>query len=101
MIWQKRQMDIDRMRARQFVAELADRFEERQALDIADRAADLDEDEIDTVIAAQNEVLDLIGDMRNDLDRGAEIIAAPLLGDDLLIDAAGRDIVVTQSGDGR
>ena len=31
--------------------------------------------------------------MRDHLDGGAEIVAAPLLGDDVLIDAAGGDVV--------
>ena len=30
-----------------FLAELADRFEERQRLDVADRAADLDDHDVD------------------------------------------------------
>ncbi len=82
------------MRARQIIAELADRLEERQALDVADRAADLDEHEVDAVIAREDELLDRIGDMRNDLHGRAEIIPAPLLGDDVLIDASGGDVVV-------
>ena len=39
-------------------------------------------------------VLDLVGDVGNDLDGLAEIVAAALLGDDLLVDAAGGQIVV-------
>ena len=81
------------MAARQFVAELADRLEERQALDIADRAADLAQDEIELLIALADEGLDRVGDVRDDLDGAAEIVAAPLLGDDVLIDAAGGDVV--------
>ncbi len=45
------------------------------------------------LIAVEDEFLDRVGDVRNDLHRAAEIIAAPLLGDDVLIDAAGGDIV--------
>ena len=82
------------MVARQLVAELADRLEERQAFDVADGAADLDQDEVDAVIALEDEVLDGVGDVRDDLDGGAEIVAAPLLGQDLLIDAAGGDVVL-------
>ena len=40
------------MPARQFIAELADRLKKGQAFDIADGAADLDEDEIDALVAA-------------------------------------------------
>ena len=36
--------------------------------------------------------------MRNHLDRGAEIVAAPLLGQDVLIDAAGGDVVLLGRG---
>ena len=75
---QQRQVDIDDMAARQIVAELADRLEERQALDVADRAADLDQHEVDALVAVEHEVLDRVGDVRDDLHRRAEKIAAPL-----------------------
>ncbi len=78
---------------RQIVLDLADRLEERQALDVADRAADLDQHEIVIVIAGDDEFLDRIGHMRDHLDGGAEIIAAPLLGQDVLIDPPRRDVV--------
>ena len=87
-------MDEDHMAAWQVVAELADRLEERQALDIADRSADLDQHEVDAVVALEDEVLDCVGDVGNDLHGRAEIVAAPLLGDQLLIDAPGRDVVL-------
>ena len=86
-------MDVDGVFARQVVLDLADRLEERQALDIADGAADLAQHEIIRVIAVEDEILDRIGDVRNHLDGGAEIVAAPLLGEDVLIDAAGGDVV--------
>ncbi len=73
--------------------ELADRLEERQAFDVADGAADLAQHEIEVVVAVEDEILDGVGDVRNHLDGGAEIIAAPLLGEDVLIDAPGGDVV--------
>ena len=81
------------MAARQLVAELADRLEERQPLDVADRAADLAEHEVEVVVAVADEVLDGVGDVRDDLHRAAEIVAAPLAGDDLLVDFSGGDVV--------
>ena len=81
---------------RQVVAELADGFEERQALDIADGAADFAQHEIVAFVAVADELLDGVGDVRNDLDGGAEIVAAALLGEDLLIDAAGGDVVAAR-----
>ena len=89
-------MDIDRVVARQFVAQLADRLEERQALDVADGAADLAQHEIEAVIAVADEILDGVGDVRDDLDGGAEIVAAPLLGEDVLVDAPGGDVVLAR-----
>ena len=91
-------MDKDDMASRQVVAELPDRLEERQALDVADRAADLDENEIDALVALEDEFLDRVGDMRDHLHRRAEKVAAPLLGDQLLIDAAGCDVVLPVGG---
>ena len=41
---------------------------------------------------ARDALLDLVGDVRDDLDRAAEIVAAALLGDDRLVDAAGGDV---------
>jgi hypothetical protein len=39
-------------------------------------------------------VFDLVGDVRDHLHRLAEVVAAALLGDDLLVDAAGGQVVV-------
>src|SRR5438876_8750798 len=91
-------MNVDGVVARQIVLELADRLEERQPLDVADGAADLAQHEIELVIAVEDEILDGVGDMRDYLDRGAEIIAAPLLGQDILIDAPRGDIVGLAGG---
>ena len=87
--------------ARALVAELADRLDERQDFDVADRAADLAEDEIAILLdIGADELLDRVGDVRDDLDGGAEIVAAPLALDDALIDAARGDVVAT-GGRGR
>ncbi len=91
---EEREMDVDRLMARQVVAELADRLEERQPLDVADGAADLAQDEVEAVVAVADEFLDGVGDVRDHLDGGAEIVAAPLLGEDVLVDAAGGDVVL-------
>ena len=101
MIGHQRQMDEGGRPARQLVAELADRLEEGQALDVADGAADLAQHEIDALVAGGDEVLDGVGDVGDDLHRRAEIIAAPLLGDDLLIDAPRGDVVGLAGRDAR
>ena len=60
----ERQVDEHRVPARQLVAELADRLEEGQALDVADRAADLAQHEVDVLVAGGDEGLDRVGDVR-------------------------------------
>ena len=90
----QRQVDVERVVAADVLPELADRFEERQALDVADRAADLDQHDVDAVRDRADRVLDLVGDVRNHLHGAAEVVAAPLLLDDALIDLAGRPVRV-------
>src|SRR5215218_7662317 len=41
----------------------------------------------------EDEILDRVGDVRDHLDGGAEIVAAPFPGQDVLIDAPGGDVV--------
>jgi hypothetical protein len=57
-------------------ADLADRLEERLRFDVADRSADFDERDVVTLRRLVDAVLDLVGDVRNDLDGRAEIVAA-------------------------
>ncbi len=94
-------VDEERVLAAVLLAHLADGFEEGKRLDIADGAADFADDDIDIVGNLFHGGLDLIGDVRNDLHGFAEIVAAALLGDDLLVDAAGGEIVVAgEAGSG-
>ena len=59
-------------------AELANRFEEREDLDIAYSAADLGDNNVG-VIGCQiaDAIFDFVGDVRNDLHGPAEIVASP------------------------
>jgi hypothetical protein len=79
-------------------AELADRLEERQRFDVAHRAADLHHADIGALGAELDAALDLIGDVRDHLHGGAQVVAAALLGDHPLIDAAGGEIAVAAGG---
>ena len=69
---QLRAADVDR--------ELADRLEERQRLDVADGAADLGDDDVDVAGLGDqlDALLDLVGDVRDDLHGRAEVVAAAL-----------------------
>ena len=74
-------------------AQLADRLEERQRLDVADGAADLDDEHVVALGAREDARLDLVGDVRDDLHGAAEVLAAALLLDHGRVDLAGGDVV--------
>ena len=93
----QREVDKDGVFAAQFLAHLADGFKKRQRFDVADGAADLDDGDVGAVGRdLAHGVLDFVGDVGNDLDGFAEVVAAPLLQDDLLVDAAGGEVVVAR-----
>src|SRR5438477_9467221 len=85
--------------APELVAQLANGLEKRQALDVADRAADLANHEILAVEIGQDELLDRIGDMGDHLHGRPEILAAPLAADHRRIDPAGGDRIAAPRGD--
>ena len=97
----QRDVQEEHVVAAHVVAHLAGRLEERQRLDVADGAADLGDDDVrrvgprDAGAAGRlrpHPLLDLVGDVRDDLDGVAEVLPAPLLGDDLVVDLPGRDV---------
>ncbi len=89
----QRQMNVHHVLAPEVPSEFPDRFEERQALDIADRAANFDDTKVGILGRQQNPLLDLVGDVRNHLHRRTEVIAAPLLLDDRVVNLAGRAVI--------
>ena len=90
------QVNVERVLAADVQTELADRFEERHALDVADGAADFDEHDVHVPPGEPNRVLDLVGDVRNDLNGAAEVVAAPLLLNHRQVDLAGRPVAVAR-----
>ena len=88
------EMDVGGVVAAGILPELADGLEKRQALDVADGAADLDDDDVDVAGHGPDAVLDLVGDVRNDLHGPSEVVAAPLLLDHREVDLPGRPVVV-------
>src|SRR6185436_12490219 len=83
------QVDEDRVLTSDLVTELPDRLEEWQRLDVADRSADLDDHYVALGGEAFHRALDLVGDVRNHLNRRAEVFAPPLLRDHTQVDPAG------------
>ena len=93
-------VDIEHILAADVVRHLANRFEERQALDVADRAADLHDRHVHPLGNAHDALFDLVGDMGHYLHRPAEIVAATFFRDDRMVDSAGRVVVFFGKGQG-
>ena len=87
-------MDIERIVLPDFLLDLSDRLEEGQTLDVADRPADLRNDNIGIVCLCHivDALLDLVRDMRDHLYRRAKIVAVALLVEHRPVDLAARDI---------
>ena len=89
----EREVDEKGVLAAHILPELPDRFQERERLDVANGSADLRDHDVVIRRQAPCRRLDLVRHVRDDLDRDAEEVAAPLLRDDVLVDAARRDVV--------
>ena len=88
-------MDVADVVAADVEAELPDRLEEREDLDVADRAADLGDDHVDVVGGQTGDAaLDLVGDVRDHLDGLAEVVAPALGGEHRRVDRAGGGVRV-------
>ena len=90
MYGHERDVHVEDVLPADLVAELPDRFEEREDLDVADGAADLGDHDVDVVGGERVDArLDLVGDVRDHLHGLAEVLAAPFLGEDGLVDRSG------------
>ena len=80
------------------VADLPRGLQERQRLDVADRPAHLRDHDVrrGAVVVGgrhrEDAVLDLVGDVRDDLHGVAQVLAAALLGDHRRVDLPGGDV---------
>ena len=85
----------DRVVSSFFITDLSDSFHKRQRLDIADRAADLDEQDVRLMHLSDlaNRHFDLVGYVRNDLDRLAKIVSAAFLFNHRKINAPTRPVI--------
>ncbi len=93
----RRQGDVDvaDLVAADVEPELPDRLEEREDLDVAHRAADLGDDDVDVVRREPvDPALDLVGDVRDHLDGLAEVVAAPLGRQHRRVDRSGGGVRV-------
>ena len=91
----QRQVDVNAVFLPDFEPELANRFEERQPLDVADRPADLRNDDVDVVPGqARDAGFQLVRNVRDDLHRLAAVLAAFFLFANPLVNFAGRPAAV-------
>src|SRR5712691_12441723 len=91
-------MDVYHVLRARLAPELADRLEERQRLDVADRSADLGDDDVRVgrLRDASHALLDLVRDVRDDLDGRAEVLALALLAEHAVPDRARRVVRVAR-----
>src|SRR5215470_3933837 len=68
-------------------------LQERQRLDVADRAADLDDGHVGVARPSPYEMLDLVRDVWDHLHGSAEVVTAALLADDAFVDLPGGEVV--------
>ncbi len=87
------QMDVADVVTADVTPELADGLNEGHDLDVTHRPADLDDDDVDVLVGqAPDPVLDLVGDVRDDLDGAAEEVTTALLLDHRTVDASRRRV---------
>ncbi len=89
----KRDVDVDGVRLAQVLAQLTDRLEEGEALDVTDGPSHLGDDHIHFGVAeSANPGLDLVGDVGDHLDGVSQVVATPLLLDHRLVNGAGGHV---------
>ena len=76
-----------------FMAHLPDGFDERQRFNVAHSSADFNNGNVDISSNLAARCLDFVRDVRNHLHGFAQVMTAPLAGDDVFVDTAGREIV--------
>ena len=93
-IGHQRDVDVQRVLPAGLQTDLTDCLDEGLALDIADRAADLGDDHVRAGFLPDpvDEALDLVRDVGDGLDRGAQIAALTFLPDHIRVDLAGGQV---------
>ena len=92
------QMYVQRPLAAQFPSQLANGFQKRLALDVANGAANFGDDKVQVLLRGiqQNPPLDFVGDVWHHLNRLTQIVATPFTLDDAEVDAPRRHAVITR-----
>ena len=94
------QVDEERIAGRALQAELARGLQEGQTLDVAGGAANLGDGDVHLrAVQGAHRALNLVGNMRDDLDGAAEVAAGPLTRDDRAVDLAAGVVRGLGAGD--
>src|SRR5208282_3967554 len=95
---ERNQRDVyeERVFPAKFEAHLTDGFEEGKRFNVANRAADFDDDDIHIIGNFLDRGFDFVGDVWNDLHGFAEVIAAALFGQNGFVDAASGPVIVAR-----
>jgi len=91
-IGDERQVHEERPLCAHLHPQLAGGFQERLRFDIAHGTANLNKGHVHITRAFHNAALDLVGNMGNDLNRAAKIVATAFLTDHLLIDTPAGEV---------
>ena len=94
-VWHQGQVHKQRVFTTDIHRQLANRFKERQRLDIANGAADFYQHHIMAFAARQHALFDRVGDVRNNLNGGPQIVAATLFAQDIRVNTARGEVVAT------
>ena len=82
----QREMDEERVFFSEIVAKLPDSLQKGQAFDIADRAPDLHQDNVDSLVHIEDAFFDLVRNVGYHLDCSPQVFAPALFGYDRVID---------------
>jgi len=90
-------MNINNIAPAQIALQLADGLQKRLRLNVAYGAADFGNNHLGAGLLGHPEdsFLDLVGDVRNNLNGPAQVITAALLADNRPVDAAGGDVAAS------
>ena len=101
-IGHQRQVDIDHVLLAGICLELPDGLQKRKAFDVADGAADFNNDNIHTGCRQLNAILYLVGNVRNHLNGSPEVVTPPFFGYNCVIYFPGGKItILAQFGPGK
>ena len=92
------QVQEERLPGTELKAQLAGRLQEGLGFDVPHSAADFHYGEVPAGGGLAHPRLDFVRNVRDDLNGGAQVVAAPFLGDDIGIDAPGGEVVVARHG---